>query len=165
MWPLQTTRTLACHAHRAAASATVAHPRLAPPAASSSNVKGWMDSNSHHHHHHCAVRCFATNKFQKNKKGTSSSKSGDSANKSSSSSSPFGFSDADFAAARSKDLDLILAALNAPMRLEPPISEEEKARRHEIGRNYVIGRFKQHNAIHHDLAWYVVATCHTIRIL
>jgi hypothetical protein len=161
MWPLQTTRTLACHAHRAAASATVAHP-------SSSNVKGWMDSNSHHHHHHhhhhhCAVRCFATNKFQKNKKGTSSSKSGDSANKSSS--SPFGFSDADFAAARSKDLDLILAALNAPMRLEPPISDEEKARRHEIGRNYVIGRFKQHNAIHHDLAWYVVVTCHTIRII
>lgn len=53
---------------------------------------------------------------------------------------------------RDKDLELVLAALNAPQRVEPEVSPEEKARRYEVGRNYVIGRFEQHNEFHHDLA-------------
>lgn len=159
-------RTQLAKVHRAAAATAAAASSAQPPvctaitwsgltaSAPSSNVMG-LDSN-HHHHYYCAVRCFATKKFQKNKGASSSSSSSKSDNNSASSSSPYGFSDADFAAARSKDLDLLLAALNAPSRREPPISIEEKARRHEIGRNYVIGRFQQHNEIHHDLAWYVL---------
>ena len=53
---------------------------------------------------------------------------------------------------RDKNLELILASLDAPQRVEPEIPPEEKARRYEIGRNYVIGRFEQHNEFHHDLA-------------
>jgi len=67
--------------------------------------------------------------------------------------------------ARSKDLDLILAALDAPIRKEPPVSEEEKARRHEIGRNYVIGRFRQHNELYHDLNCKIQMKKHAVNML
>jgi hypothetical protein len=51
-----------------------------------------------------------------------------------------------------RNLDLILRALDAPI-TEPPKPDEEEARRnYEIGRNYVIGMFEQHNAHNHDLA-------------
>ena len=48
---------------------------------------------------------------------------------------------------------------------EPPISEEEQQRRHDIGRNYVIGRFEQHNAFHHDLACKLAMKQHAIKML
>ena len=66
---------------------------------------------------------------------------------------------------KSKELNLILAALDAPMRKEPPISEEEKARRFEIGRNYNIGRFRFHNEIHQDLAQKIHLKKHAIKML
>lgn len=50
-------------------------------------------------------------------------------------------------------LDTILRALDAPFSKESPEpDEEEKARRFEIGRNYVIGMFELHNELNHDLA-------------
>lgn len=64
-----------------------------------------------------------------------------------------------------KNLNLMLAALNAPERKEPPISEEERQRRHEIGRNYVIGRFRQHNDIDHDLTCKLYLKRHAIKML
>jgi hypothetical protein len=67
--------------------------------------------------------------------------------------------------ARSKDLDLVLASLDASPREEPPISEEEKARRHQIGRNYVIGRFRRHNEIEHDLTCKLNMKKHAIKML
>jgi hypothetical protein len=67
--------------------------------------------------------------------------------------------------ARSKDLDLVLASLDAPSREEPPISDEEKARRHEIGRNYGIGRFRRHNEIEHDLTCKMQMKKHAIKML
>jgi hypothetical protein len=66
---------------------------------------------------------------------------------------------------RSKELNVIFAALDAPERKEPPISEEEKARRHEIGRNYNIGRFRFHNEIHHDLTNKMHLKKHAINML
>ena len=66
---------------------------------------------------------------------------------------------------RSKELELILASLDAPIRKEGPVSEEEKARRYEIGRNYVIGRFKQHNEIDHDLTCKIHMKNHAVRML
>lgn len=66
---------------------------------------------------------------------------------------------------RDKNLELILASLNAPMRVEPEISRDEKARRYEIGRNYVIGRFQQHNDLHHDLACKIQLKMHCVKML
>ena len=66
---------------------------------------------------------------------------------------------------RSKELDLILAALDAPTRVEPPVPEEEARLRHEIGRNYVIGRFRQHNAIDHDMTCKIHMKMHAIKML
>lgn len=66
---------------------------------------------------------------------------------------------------RSKELNIMLAALDAPIRKEPPISEEEKARRYEVGRNYNIGRFRFHNEIQQDLAQKINLKKHAIKML
>jgi hypothetical protein len=65
----------------------------------------------------------------------------------------------------SKELNLVLASLDAPSRTEPPISKEEKDRRHQIGRNYGIGRFRQHNEIEHDLACKIQMKKHAIKMM
>jgi hypothetical protein len=66
---------------------------------------------------------------------------------------------------KSREYNLVVAALDAPMRKEPPISEEEKARRHEIGRNYNIGRFRFHNQVHQDLTHKIHLKKHAIKML
>ena len=66
---------------------------------------------------------------------------------------------------RDKDLELILASLNAPMREEPEIPAEERSRRYDIGRHYVIGRFRQHNDIHHNLACKIQLKLHAVKML
>lgn len=48
--------------------------------------------------------------------------------------------------------DIMVKSYDAPYRKAPRGSDEEMARRAEIGRNYVIGRFNQHNELEHDLA-------------
>lgn len=64
-----------------------------------------------------------------------------------------------------KNLQLILDSLNAPIRKEGKISEEERQRRHEIGRKYVIGRFRQHNEQEHDLTCKIHLKQHAIKML
>jgi hypothetical protein len=66
---------------------------------------------------------------------------------------------------KSREYNLIVSALDAPVRKEPPISEEEKARRHEIGRNYNIGRFRFHNQVHQDLTHKIHLKKHAINML
>jgi hypothetical protein len=66
---------------------------------------------------------------------------------------------------RDKPLEIILRSLDAPKKKEPPISEEERQRRHEIGRNYVIGRFEAHNELNHDLACKLAMKRHAIHML
>jgi hypothetical protein len=66
---------------------------------------------------------------------------------------------------KSREYNLIVSALDAPMRKEPPISDEEKARRHEIGRNYNIGRFRFHNQVHQDLTNKIHLKKHAIKML
>lgn len=66
---------------------------------------------------------------------------------------------------RDKYLELALASLDAPRLKEPPISAEEKARRYRIGRNYVIGRFEQHNELNHDLSCKMKLKNHAIKML
>jgi len=60
---------------------------------------------------------------------------------------------------------VILAALDAPMRKESVISEEEKQRRAEIARNYTIGRFRQHNELDHDLTCKIKMKLHAVNML
>jgi hypothetical protein len=55
--------------------------------------------------------------------------------------------------------------LDAPISKPPSPSEEERKRRHEIGRNYVIGRFNQHNELHHDLGCKLQLKKHAIKML
>lgn len=66
---------------------------------------------------------------------------------------------------KSREYNLIISALDAPMGKEPPISEEERARRHEIGRNYNIGRFRFHNQVHQDLTNKIHLKKHAINML
>jgi hypothetical protein len=69
------------------------------------------------------------------------------------------------AGSRPSELQLILAALDAPTQQEPAISQEERDRRSQIGRNYVIGKFRQHNELHHDLACKLQMKQHAINML
>jgi hypothetical protein len=70
------------------------------------------------------------------------------------------------AGGRDKNLELILDSLDAPVKQEPkPIPAEEMARRYEIGRNYVIGMFRDHNEIHHDLACKIQMKQHAVKML
>lgn len=66
---------------------------------------------------------------------------------------------------RDKNLELIIAALDAPETVEPTVPADEMARRYEVGRNYVIGRFREHNEIHHDLACKIQMKKHAVRML
>lgn len=66
---------------------------------------------------------------------------------------------------RSKEFELVVACLDAPMKQEPSITEEEKIRRYNIGRNYVIGRFREHNKIDHDITCKIKMKQHAIKML
>ncbi|KAL3812020.1 hypothetical protein ACHAXA_001327 [Cyclostephanos tholiformis] len=48
--------------------------------------------------------------------------------------------------------DLLIKAYDAPSLVPPPASAEEMAQRYNVGRNYVIGCFRRHNELNHDLA-------------
>ena len=52
----------------------------------------------------------------------------------------------------SKIYELMIKAYDAPGGIVPKASEEEMERRYQVGRNYVIGCFKRHNELNHDLA-------------
>lgn len=75
------------------------------------------------------------------------------------------FSDKKSDDSSSKDLKLIMACLDAPMKKEGPIPDEEKERRYKIGRDHVIGRFKQHNEMAHDLTCKMRLKAHAINML
>ena len=64
-----------------------------------------------------------------------------------------------------KEIDNIVAALDAPIRYEPTITSEEQERRRQIVRNYCIGRFEQHNEREHDLNSKMTVKLHAVRML
>jgi hypothetical protein len=66
---------------------------------------------------------------------------------------------------RDRNFELVLASLDAPVLQEPEVPAEEMARRYEVGRNYVIGMFRQHNEIHHDLACKIQMKKHAVKML
>lgn len=60
---------------------------------------------------------------------------------------------------------LVVAALDAPYIGPPKASEEEMAKRYEIGRNYVIGCWEAHNELNHDLAVKIRMKRYAIKML
>jgi hypothetical protein len=64
-----------------------------------------------------------------------------------------------------KMINRLSECLEAPVRKEGPISAEEKARRSIVGRNHVIGRFKQHNEIMHDISCKIQMKQHAVKML
>ena len=64
-----------------------------------------------------------------------------------------------------KRYNMILGALDAPVTKPPPASPEEMERRHQVGRNYVIGQFERHNEMQHDLACKIKLKNHAIKML
>jgi len=71
----------------------------------------------------------------------------------------------DLVRGRDPHLQLMLSALDAPITKPPPASEEEMERRHEIGRNYVVGKFNRHNELNHDLTCKIKLKQHAIDML
>lgn len=66
---------------------------------------------------------------------------------------------------RSRDLEILLACLDAPKAKLPPADDEELARRERIMKAYTIGKFKQHNQEMHDLACKLRMKKHAINML
>ena len=61
--------------------------------------------------------------------------------------------------------DLLIKAFDAPSLVPPPASAEEMERRYNVGRNYVIGCFRRHNELHHDLAVKIRMKRYALRML
>mmetsp|Transcript_27493 Transcript_27493/g.32087 ORF Transcript_27493/g.32087 Transcript_27493/m.32087 type:complete len:167 (+) Transcript_27493:275-775(+) len=61
--------------------------------------------------------------------------------------------------------NILTRAIDAQPRTPPEPTPEEAKRRYDIGRNYVIGNFRQHNEIHHDLACKIRMKNHAIKML
>ena len=60
---------------------------------------------------------------------------------------------------------VLIDVIDAKPRKAAKPTKEEAERRHRIGRNYVIGNFKRHNEINHDLACKIKLKNHAIRLL
>ena len=65
----------------------------------------------------------------------------------------------------SKSYKMVLAALNAPVTKPPPASADEMERRYQVGRNYVIGSFEEHNELEHMLSCKIRMKNHAIKML
>jgi hypothetical protein len=66
---------------------------------------------------------------------------------------------------RSRDLEILLACLDAPKKSPPPADEEETVRRERIQKDYTVGKFKQHNQENHDIACKLRMKRHAINML
>jgi Mitochondrial ribosomal protein L28 len=101
-------------------------------------------------HHHVSVtsgfsasRCFLSTKVKKKEKKSSKGET----------------------SGRSRELELMIACVDAPKTKPPPADEEELARREQILKAYTIGKFKQHNEENHDLACKIRMKRHAINML
>ena len=66
---------------------------------------------------------------------------------------------------RARDLELLLAFLDAPKVKAPPADKEETIRRELVLKNYNVGKFKQHNEENHDIACKLRMKNHAIKML
>jgi len=61
--------------------------------------------------------------------------------------------------------NILMRAIDTYPRPRPQFSPEEAAKNNSIGKQYVIGKFQVHNAIHHDLACKIRLKEHAIRMM
>jgi hypothetical protein len=66
---------------------------------------------------------------------------------------------------RSRDLEILLACLDAPKSKPPPADNAEMERRERILKNYTIGKFRQHNQENHDLTCKLKLKQHAMNML
>jgi len=66
---------------------------------------------------------------------------------------------------KNKLTDVLIRLIDAQPRIPPKPSPEEAERRYNLGRNYVIGKFNQHNDLDHDLACKIKMKQHAIKLL
>ena len=64
-----------------------------------------------------------------------------------------------------RNLQLVLAALDAPFSKESPVSEDEAIRRFGVGRSYNVGTSVEHNKIQHALACKIRLKQHAVNML
>lgn len=69
------------------------------------------------------------------------------------------------ALAGNKTYKMLVASLDARVTKPPPASDEEMERRKLVGKNYVVGKFEQHNALEHDLSCKIRLKNHAIKMM
>lgn len=66
---------------------------------------------------------------------------------------------------RSRELEIVLAALDAKKVPSPELSPEEAERRQQVSRAYTVGMFKRHNENDHDLQCKIYMKKHAMNLL
>ena len=66
---------------------------------------------------------------------------------------------------RSRDLEVLLASLDAPKVQPPPADAEELERREQVRKAYTIGKFQQHNQENHEIACKLQMKKHAMNML
>ncbi|KAG7364956.1 mitochondrial ribosomal protein L28 [Nitzschia inconspicua] len=66
---------------------------------------------------------------------------------------------------RSRDVEILIACLDAPKSKPPPADDEELQRREQILKNYTVGKFRQHNQENHDLTCKLKLKQHAMKML
>lgn len=67
---------------------------------------------------------------------------------------------------RSRELEILLASLDAPKaKTPPPADEAEAKRREDVLKAYTIGKFQQHNRENHELACKLKLKQHAMKML
>ena len=64
-----------------------------------------------------------------------------------------------------KTKELLIRALDAKDPIPPPASDEEMARRAEVGRQYSIGMMRRHNDLNHDHSCKIKMKMHAVNML
>lgn len=66
---------------------------------------------------------------------------------------------------KDEQMQMVIRCLDAPMPPKPQLTDEQKEKHFNAGRNYVIGKFKNHNEMNHDLACKIKLKQHAIKML
>lgn len=62
-------------------------------------------------------------------------------------------------------IQMVIRCLDAPHPPKPRLTDEQKEKHYNAGRNHVIGRFKEHNERYHDLACKLKLKHHAMNML
>jgi len=63
------------------------------------------------------------------------------------------------------EIQMLIRCIDTPQPPKPKLTDEQKERHYNAGKNYVIGKFNEHNALNHDLACKIKLKQHAIKLL